>query len=232
MRKSLVNQQDMSKATKLREEGKTYQEIVDLVGNSVTLSWCKRNLVGVYIEAVDMSEANAKDDILQLALRDEGVTYGECCQTLLNYGVCSMETSKEDDDNSLHSVYQKYKRSIKAKHKQALFRPMWLRADDAVNCNNDMLTLADELYCILQAKVDDFMQSRFADDYDNASIRRSVEFELCSLGVPYKMKEHITARCDRNTEIALKLRERCGEEAQTHLLNTASPDEDLSYLPY
>lgn len=235
MKKSVVNQQSIEQATSLRKLGKQYKEIVEVVGNGITIDWCKRNLKSV---VEDSPESNAKAEILRLALLPEGTTYSECCGVLLKFGVCKKEINEEDDaEDTMYAVYQRLKYSIKLKNKEAVFRPMWMNPTDSMNCINDMVLFADELFSRFQGYVDDYMDRRFPDNFNDVGIRKSVEHELASLGIPFKTKESILSRCDRNTDLALKLRNRCGVVEPTLLtgLDKYKPnneDEDLSYLPY
>ena len=52
------------------------------------------------------------------------------------------------------------------------------------------------------------MIAMFPDDYNNKEIRKSVEYELSALGIPFKIKESVIDRCDRNSVVVLKLQER------------------------
>lgn len=205
-RKSNVNQADRQIAVELRSKGMTYKEIVSEMENRVTIDWCKLNLKGI-VNATP--EATVKETVLSMALRPQGVTYYECCKVFVEQGLC-YETinEEEDDERTMYDTYQKIKRSVKDKNSEAVFRPVWLDPNNAKACLQEMLQLADNLYCRFQSYVDDYMISMFPEDYNNKEIRKSVEYELSALGIPFKIKESVIDRCDRNSAIVLKLQER------------------------
>lgn len=205
-RKSNVNQVDRQIAIELRSKGLTYKEIVLEMENRATIDWCKLNLKGV-VNATP--EATVKEIVLSLALRPQGVTYYECCNVFVEQGLCYETINEEEDgERTMYDTYQKIKRSVKDKNGEAVFRPVWLDPNNAKACLQEMLQLADNLYCRFQSYVDDYMEAMFPDDYNNKEIRKSVEYELSALGIPFKIKESVIDRCDRNSAVVSKLQER------------------------
>lgn len=205
-RKSNVNQVDRQIAVELRSKGLTYKEIVAEMENRVTIDWCKLNLKGV-VNATP--EATVKETVLSMALRPQGVTYYECCNVFVEQGLCYETINEEEDgERTMYDTYQKIKRSVKDKNSEAVFRPVWLDPNNAKACLQEILQLADNLYCRFQSYVDDYMEAMFPEDYNNKDIRKSVEYELSALGIPFKIKESVIDRCDRNSVVVLKLQER------------------------
>lgn len=205
-RKSNVNQADRQIAVELRSKGLTYKEIVAEMENRVTIDWCKLNLKGV-VNATP--EATVKETVLSMALRPQGVTYYECCNVFVEQGLCYETINEEEDgERTMYDTYQKIKRSVKDKNSEAVFRPVWLDPNNAKACLQEILQLADNLYCRFQSYVDDYMEAMFPEDYNNKDIRKSVEYELSALGIPFKIKESVIDRCDRNSVVVLKLQER------------------------
>lgn len=205
-RKSNVNQVDRQIAVELRSKGLTYKEIVAEMENRVTIDWCKLNLKGI-VNATP--EATVKETVLSMALRPQGVTYYECCNVFVEQGLCYETINEEEDgERTMYDTYQKIKRSVKDKNSEAVFRPVWLDPNNAKACLQEMLQNADNLYNRFQGYVDDYMIAMFPDDYNNKEIRKSVEYELSALGIPFKIKESVIDRCDRNSVVVLKLQER------------------------
>jgi len=205
-RKSNVNQADRQIAVELRSKGMTYKEIVSKMENRVTIDWCKLNLKGV-VNATP--EATVKETVLSMALRPQGVTYYECCNVFVEQGLCYETINEEEDgERTMYDTYQKIKRSVKDKNSEAVFRPVWLDPNNAKACLQEILQLSDNLYCRFQSYVNDYMEAMFPEDYNNKEIRKSVEYELSALGIPFKIKESVIDRCDRNSVVVLKLQER------------------------
>ena len=205
-RKSNVNQADRQIAVELRSKGMTYKEIVSKMENRVTIDWCKLNLKGV-VNATP--EATVKETVLSMALRPQGVTYHECCNVFVEQGLCYETINEEEDgERTMYDTYQKIKRSVKDKNSEAVFRPVWLDPNNAKACLQEILQLSDNLYCRFQSYVNDYMEAMFPEDYNNKEIRKSVEYELSALGIPFKIKESVIDRCDRNSVVVLKLQER------------------------
>ena len=64
---------------------KTYKEIATLMDGAVSPDWCKRMLKHV---KEDSPESLVYGKPSTPAARPEGVTYTECCEILVDNGVC------------------------------------------------------------------------------------------------------------------------------------------------
>lgn len=205
-RKSHVNQQDVLKAESLRRSGCTYKEVMERMGGAVSLDWCKRNLKHI---KEDSPESRAKEDILRLALRPEGVTYPECCEVFLNNEVCTILHHEENGEDTMYTTYKKVKDSLKNKHgDEVVFRPLWMRPDDALYSLSQLNILADELNQRFEAYIDDYMVAVYPEDFSNVGIRRSTASELALVAIPFKSVEGVLTRCARNVKLAEQLDER------------------------
>ena len=205
-RKSNVNQQDVLFAENLRRRGVTYKDIVVQMDGKVTLDWCKRMLKHI---KEDSPESRAKESILKLALRSQGVTYAECCEVLVDNSVCSVVEHEENGDETMYTTYKRIKDSLKNKYKEeVLFRPMWMRPDAAFDSIKVLNGLADCLNARFEEAVDSYMEDIFPDDYGNTAIRKSLSHELAMIAIPFKSSEGVLHRCDRNAKMAETLDER------------------------
>lgn len=205
-RKSNVDQQDVLKAEQLRRCGKTYKEIATLMGGAVSLDWCKRMLKHI---KEDSPESRSKEAIYNLAARPEGVTYTECCEILVDNGVCAVVEHEENGEDTMYTTYKRIKDSLKNKHKdEVVFRPMWMRPDDSFGSIRSLNSLADALHQRFEEAVDNYMEAVFPDEYNNSGIRKSLAHELAMIAIPFKSSEGVLNRCERNAKMAELLDER------------------------
>lgn len=227
-RTSKVTKEDKEKAILLRTEGLTYKDISTNLG--VTEAWCKINLKSVIVES---DESLARAEIYLLAVRPEGVSYTEACGVLVKYNFNDDESDKE----SLYDVYKKMKQGLTSKFDNVLFRPLWVRPNDAIRSLNVLNTIADELYQRIEGYVDDYVDQIYPDYENTDGIRKSVLYEVIQLVSPTKGFDSVQNRCNSNSKLATKLRERCGVIEPTTLIDLEkyrpnNKAEDLSYLPF
>jgi hypothetical protein len=233
-RVSKVSQQDREQAIILRAKGLTYKEVSMQLENRVTEAWCKLNLKSV---ADESNETLAKKEIKVLASRPEGVSYTEACVVLTKYGFGNTQVNEEEDEDTLYMVYKRIKLSLIGKFDDVLFRPLWIRPDDSMRSLKVLNTIADEMYQRLEGYVDDYVDQIYPNQVNTKGIRRSVVYEILQMISPIEGFDTVANRCEANSKLALKLRNRCGVIEPTLLtdLDKYKPnnkDEDLSHLPY
>jgi len=113
---------DRELAQKYREEGKTLQEVAELVGCS--LAWCKANLKGTKAPSKDKALV---EDVRKAGKRTEGITSAEV--KFMVRGVYSNLKGKDLEDK-----VNDIKRAARRGNPDVLIRPYWMLPDRAKEC--------------------------------------------------------------------------------------------------
>lgn len=180
------------KAIKLREKGKTYKEISELL--NVSLDWCKRNLKAVpYTKELDPVVA----EILSLATRPQGCTNYE-----LTGIVMKLSPHLIDDKGE---YMQSYKRKVRNKSSKALFRPSWMSADKPLDSQQFLYAIANELH----ERINDYTQD-YLDRHPEVTDRKGVTDELVKLAHGSLVVEGLSTRLSRHEATVEMLIERIG----------------------
>lgn len=172
----------------LRQQGHTYPEISQAL--SVSVDWCKRNLKGVKVtKKVDP----ILSEIMELALRPEGCT---------NYELTGVVYKHNQELIGKGDYMSSYKRKARSKNKNCLFRPAWISPTKAVESQQALYSLANDLYERIQEAVADYT-SLFPEVED----KKSVLDELVKISNGYLLPEGLSTRLARHEIVVEQL---CG----------------------
>lgn len=231
MRNSKVLPAVKAYAVSLREEGKTYSEIVTLCNQiekppAVTLDWCKRTLKDV-CKTPDKSDAEASciQTITNLALRPEGVTATECygvIKTLHNFN------DYEEYHGLVQDLYKKYKAKVK-KTEGVLFRPSSIQPNNAQKSFNRLLELSTYLY----EQIEDYLND-YKYDFPDVSTDM-VKREIATLTFPeLKLMGGVGVRCNylHNSVEALKSRVEQNVDKQDVVVDNLFVIDTIDNLPF
>jgi len=223
MSKSKVKPLVAQYAISLRKEGKKYPEIIELCSQidkteSITLSWCKKNLKDVVIETVDVIEQNCINQITTLALMPKGVTYAEC-KKIIAY---NHKFNSDVGSDIIYSIYKKYKNKIQ-KIEGTFFRPSSIQPDKAVQSFKQLLSCANYLYDTVADYVNDYCT-------DNPEVcSDSVRREIANIMFPgLKLMGGGAVRCKHLEESVEILCQRVPQKSYKD--NTPEPIGELFYI--
>jgi predicted transcriptional regulator len=163
---------DRELAQKYREEGKTLQEVADLVGCS--LAWCKANLKG--------TKAPSKDKALIDAVRTKGKTR----EGVTSSGVRKMvrEVYKGVGDKELEDKVADIKRAARRDNPDVLIRPYWMLPDQAEECLTMMLEYAQEVW-----QFKEYLADKYRRNFDlDSTYDKSVMYALTAMSAGERSK--------------------------------------------
>lgn len=184
---------DKQKATLLREQGSSYQEIADELGCS--LDWCKRNLQGI---SKNSKEKDAIAQAIVLAQSTDGITNGEIRKLI--YSIYPKENTEEYEEFE-KKVISRFKVAIR-KVDSTVIRPYWMHPQNAKQSVNLMLSAVDNLYMHLESEIDYIRKTL---DYDE-SYDKSIRYALVKLlaGSDF-VPEGVERHCENLSNAANKL---------------------------
>lgn len=182
------------KAIQLRKEGHTYPEISQALG--VSVDWCKRNLRGINYKKPEDPVLSA---IIQLAARPEGCT---------NYEITGLVFKHSEELIGKGDYMSSYKRKARAKNKSCLFRPAWISPTKALESQQVLYTLANDLYERIQEAVADYT-SLFPEVED----KKAVLDEIVKISNGHLIPEGLNTRLMRHEALVEQLCERYNDTA-------------------
>lgn len=213
-----MNDEIKQKAIELREQGYTYPQIVEMLSGALSLDQCKYWLKG--IKRKDQAHGLA-DKVTLLAKRPEGCTNAEIRQLVIEvYGSEAEELLKD-------SLYiSNIKRKVKARKgsEDVLFRPQWMKPDEAFMCVNEVNSMAHCIFERLQEMAQEYCQEMDVTHKD------SVIKEVVKLANNWSMPESLNSRLERNRETAVKLSERIKQVEHKPKEYTAPYDEEFDRI--
>ena len=161
-------------ATKLRQQGDTYQQIADKTGYSV--AWCKLNLKEVVKDTKNM---DLMTKCISLAQRNEGIT---------NEEIFSLVRSTYPELTEYEDL-QPISRKIKARLRQTdgcIIRPAWMVPNAAQMSMTTVLQAINTVELRLQDEIQSVMHSLNLD----MSARYSIEYSIISMLAGGKYLRH------------------------------------------
>lgn len=216
-------------AVSLREEGKSYKEIVELCSEidpdkSVSLDWCKKNLKSVKKQKLSpelAAEATCLEQITKLAVLPKGISSAEC-KLIIKHN------HKLTEAEEIFKLYKKYKAKILASVPNAFFRPSCLQPNQAKQSFKKIISSGNYIYDIVADYVSDICQ-QYPEVYSHA-VRR----ELASIIFPeLKLMGGGATRCNYLEKAVESLTERVVQQEECIVIPAkAIPDFDDEYIPY
>lgn len=200
-----ISEEVKAGVTKDRANGMSLNALVEKWGkDGVTKNWVRQHTkVGKKQESVTSTVINA---VFPLATRKIGVKPSELNKIYYeHYGTVWCEIEERNILNMTQGQKSYIRAKVKAKAakqgKVAIFVPEWMDRTRPTESNKLMLSLANDLYEIIEYKVNEYLHS-FPQETDAAW---SVRNELYSLAVKGYDPTGLMNRCDRNAEVAEQL---------------------------
>lgn len=200
-----ISEEVKAGVTKDRANGMSLNALVEKWGkDGVTKNWVRQHTkAGKKQESVTSAVINA---VFPLATRKIGVKPSELNKIYYeHYGTVWCEIEERNILNMTQGQKSYIRAKVKAKAakqgKVAIFVPEWMDRDRPNESNKLMLSLANDLYEIIEYKVNEYLHS-FPQETDAAW---SVRNELYSLAVKGYDPTGLMNRCDRNAEVAEQL---------------------------
>lgn len=211
----MIDDELKKQAIKLREQGMTYPQIVETLSGELSLDQCKYLLKGIK-KKDEASEL--LDSVITLAKRPEGCTNAEVRQVVINvYGSEAEELLKD----SLYISNIKRKAKARKGSEDVLFRPQWMKPDEAFMSLNEINTMAHCIFERLQEMAQEYCYEMDVPHKD------SVIKEVVKLANNWSMPESLNSRVDRNRETAIRLSERIKQVEHKTKEYTAPYDEEF-----
>lgn len=193
---------DKVRGVKLREAGRTYQEIAEALGCSV--QWCKVNLKSV---PKNTKEISLLEKCITLAQRDEGMTTLE-----LRY--CIIEFYPEYSDESGFTeeglkLYKKIKTKVREKE-GTIIRPVWMVPSNVDAVFKAVIHAVDNLDRRVDEEIQDVLKTINPSSKDWNYAYKSLEnqiFNLSHLG-RYFSKKDVASQISALEETIIELRKR------------------------
>ena len=201
-----ISQEVASEVIKDRQAGMSLNALVQKWGESgVTKHWIRKNTTTPIKKEASVSSV-VVDAVLPLATRKIGVKPSELNKIYYeHYGTVWCEIEERNILNMTQGQKSYIRAKVKAKAakqgKVAIFVPEWMDRTQPNESNKLMLSLANDLYEIIEYKVNEYLHS-FPQETDAAW---SVRNELYSLAVKGYDPTGLINRCDRNSEVAQQL---------------------------
>lgn len=211
----MIDDELKKQAIRLRESGLTYPQIVETLSGELTLDQCKYMLKG--IKKLDTT-SNMIEDVIKMAKRPEGCTNTEIRQIVLD---TQGKEAKELLKDSLYISNIKKKAKARKGSEDVLFRPQWMKPDEAFMSLNEVNSMAHCIFERLQEMAQEYCYEMDVQHKD------SVIKEVVKLANNWSMPESLNSRLDRNREIATKLSERIKQVEHKSKPYTAPYDEEF-----
>ena len=200
-----ISEEVKAGVAKDRANGMSLNALVEKWGkDGVTKNWVHQHTkAGKKQESVTSAVINA---VFPLATRKIGVKPSELNKIYYeHYGTVWCEIEERSILNMTQGQKSYIRAKVKAKAakqgKVAIFVPEWMDRTQPNESNKLMLSLANDLYEMIEYKVNEYLQS-FPQETDAAW---SVRNELYSLAVKGYDPTGLMNRCDRNAEVAEQL---------------------------
>lgn len=197
-----ISEEVKAGVTKDRANGMSLNALVEKWGkDGVTKNWVRQHTkAGKKQESVSSVVINS---VLPLAVRKIGVKPSELYPIYLeHYGTTWCEVEERHILNMTQSQKSYIRSKVKEKAKKqgltACFIPEWMDRNNPKESNQLMLTLANDLYEIIEDKVVEYKAS-FPQEKDTSW---SIRNELYSLVVSGHDPSGVVKRCERNADVA------------------------------
>lgn len=156
---------DIDKAKLLRQEGKTLQEVADIVGCS--LAWCKANLKG--------TKQVSRDKELIEGIRTKGKSKDGIASTEVRILVKNEYPNLEG--NELEDKVTAIKKAARRDNKDVIIRPYWMVPEQARDCTTMMLEFAQEIY-----ELKEYLAKKYRREFDlDESAHNTVIYSLTTM---------------------------------------------------
>ena len=156
---------DIEKAKQLRQQGKTLQEVADILNCS--LAWCKANLKG--------TKQVSKDKDLIDTIRTKGKSKDGIAGTEVRFLVKNAYQQLEGAE--LESKLSTIKKAARRDNKDVVIRPYWMIPEQAYDCTTMMLELAQEVY-----EMKDYLAKKYRKHFDlGDSFHNNIVYSLTTM---------------------------------------------------
>lgn len=184
----MESKQDLkAQASRLRQQGMTYPQIVSALDGAVSVDWCKRNLKGLskgHTEKEHSDELMLKE-LIQLATRKEGVSVYEANGVIMKHSKARLTSVQ------ISNIRAKAKR----RNPECLFRPDWVSLEHPSDSYQSLCAYVLHL----QDEVDNIVRW-YCDTYPEVS-PHSVKWELLEHLKPSTKGESLAARIKRSEKL-------------------------------
>lgn len=174
------------KALELRDEGKTYKEISEVLG--VSVDWCKRNLKGTRKEHPDKPLIEA---LVRISTKPGGCSDKDAIHLMY-------EHYKQHRGDLKPNIYE-IKKSVRRLAPNAIFLPAWMSQEYPHDSHSTLMTEVNGIYEYVEDRVQEYLNKY--SNIDPNSLRR----ELCYLVFPFSSTESVSSRLERFENILQSL---------------------------